>query len=70
MSNKGVQPIGGLFLSQERRNRHSETPEGLEFDTGHHVIIFVNLLSFFLPRQVGISDQISPNRREQKERGA
>jgi hypothetical protein len=47
MSNKGIQPIGGLFLSQGRRIGHSEKLKGLRFDTGHHVIIFVNLLTFF-----------------------
>jgi hypothetical protein len=47
MSNKGNQPIGGLFLSHGRRIGHSEMPGGLGFDTGHHVIIFVNLLTFF-----------------------
>ncbi len=46
MSNKGIQPIGGLFLSHERGIGHSEMPKGLSFDTGHHVIIFVNLLTF------------------------
>jgi hypothetical protein len=46
MSNKGIQPIGGLFLSRGRRIGHSEMPEGLGFDTGHHVIRFVNLLTF------------------------
>ncbi len=47
MSDKGIQPIGRLFLSHGRRIGHSEMPEGLGFDTGHHVIIFVNLLTFF-----------------------
>ncbi len=49
MSNKGIQPIpiGGLFLSHRRRIGHSETPKGLGFDKGHHVIMFVNLLMFF-----------------------
>jgi hypothetical protein len=47
LSNKGIQPIGGLFLSHGRRIRYIETPEGLRFDTEHHVIIFVNLLTFF-----------------------
>jgi hypothetical protein len=47
MSNKGIQPIGGLFLSHGKRIRHNEMPEGLGFDKGRHVIIFVNLLSFF-----------------------
>jgi hypothetical protein len=47
MSNKGIQPIGKLFLSHGRRIGHSETPKGLGFNTGHHVIIFVNILSFF-----------------------
>ncbi len=46
MSNKGIQPIGGLFLSHRRRIGHSEMPKGLRFDTEHHVIIFVNLLTF------------------------
>ena len=47
MSNKGIQPIDRLFLSHGRRIGHSETPEGLGFDMGQHVIIFVNLLTFF-----------------------
>jgi hypothetical protein len=47
MSNKGIQPIGGLFLSHGRRIGHNEMLEGLGFDTEHHVIIFVNLLMFF-----------------------
>jgi hypothetical protein len=47
MSNKGIQPIGGLFLSHGRRIGHSEMPKGLGFDMEHHVIIFVNLLAFF-----------------------
>ncbi len=47
MSNKSIQPIGGLFLSHGRRIGHNETSKGLGFDTGHHVIIFVNLLTFF-----------------------
>jgi hypothetical protein len=40
MSNKGIQLIGGLFLSHERRIGHSEMPKGLGFD-------MVNLLTFF-----------------------
>jgi hypothetical protein len=47
MSNKGIQPIGGLFLSHGRRIGHNEMPKGLGFDTEHHVIIFLNLLTFF-----------------------
>ncbi len=47
MNNKGIQPIGRLFLSHGRKIRHSEMPKGLGFDMGHHVIIFVNLLTFF-----------------------
>ncbi len=47
MSDKGIQPIGGLFLSHGRRIGHNETPRGLGFDTEHHVIIFLNLLMFF-----------------------
>jgi hypothetical protein len=46
MSNKGIPPIGGLFLSNGRKIRHSETPKGMGFDTSFHVIIFVNLLKF------------------------
>ena len=46
MSDKGIQPIGGLFLSHGRRIGYNEMPEGLRFDTEHHVIIFVNLLTF------------------------
>jgi hypothetical protein len=42
-----IQPIGGLFLSHGRWIGHNETPKGLGFDTGHHVIIFVNLSTFF-----------------------
>ena len=47
MSNKGIQPIGGLFLSHGKRIGHSEMPAGLGFDIVYHVIIFVNLLTFF-----------------------
>ncbi len=47
MSNKGIQPIGQLFLSHKRRIGHNEMPKGLGFDTEHHVIIFTNLLTFF-----------------------
>jgi hypothetical protein len=47
MSNKGIQPIGGLFLSHGRRIGYNEMPKGLGFDKEHHVIIFVNLLTFF-----------------------
>jgi hypothetical protein len=47
MSDKGIKPIGRLFLSHGRKIEHSEMHEGLGFDTGHHVIIFVNLLTFF-----------------------
>jgi hypothetical protein len=43
---KGILPIGGLFLSNGRRIRHSETPKDLGFDASFHVIIFVNLLMF------------------------
>jgi hypothetical protein len=46
MSNKGIQPIGGFFSYHGRRIGHSETPKGLGFNTGHHVIISVNLLTF------------------------
>ncbi len=46
MSNKVIQPIDGLLLSHIRRILHSEMPEGLGFDTGHHIVIFVNLLTF------------------------
>jgi hypothetical protein len=48
MSVKGIQPIGGLFLSHGKRIRYNDTPEGLGFDTEYHVIIFVNLLMFFV----------------------
>ncbi len=47
MSVKGIQPIGGLFLSHERRIRYNDTSEGLKFDTELHVIIFLNLLMIF-----------------------
>ncbi len=47
MSNKGIQPTGGLFLSHGRRIRYNEMPNGLGFNTEHHVIISVNLLTFF-----------------------
>jgi hypothetical protein len=47
MSNKVIQPIGGLFLSHGRRIGYNETSKGLEFDTEHHVIISINLLMFF-----------------------
>ncbi len=47
MSVKGIQLIGGLFLSHGRRIRYDDMPESLGFDTEHHVIIFVNLLTLF-----------------------
>jgi hypothetical protein len=47
MSNKGIQPIGRLFLSHEKRIGHNEMPKGLGFDMEHNVIIFVNLMTFF-----------------------
>jgi hypothetical protein len=47
MSNKGIQPIGGLCLSHGRRIGYNEMPEGLRFDTEHNIIIFINLLMFF-----------------------
>jgi hypothetical protein len=53
ISDKGIQPIGGLFLSHGRRIRHNETPKGLGFDTEHHVIIFINLLTFFDQDKLG-----------------
>jgi hypothetical protein len=43
MSNKGIQPIGGLFLSHGRRIGNSEMPKGLGFDTGHHVIVYLSI---------------------------
>jgi hypothetical protein len=46
MSNKGILPISGHFLSNRRRIGHSETPKGMGFDTSFHVIIFINLLKF------------------------
>jgi hypothetical protein len=47
MSNKDIQPIGGLFSSHGWRIGHSEMLKGPGFNTGHHAIIFVNLLTFF-----------------------
>ncbi len=47
MSKKGIQPIDGLFLSHGRKIRYNEMPKGLWFHMEHHVIIFVNLLTFF-----------------------
>jgi hypothetical protein len=46
MSNKGIQPIGGLSLFHGRRIRHSVMLKGLGFEPGPHVIIFINLLTF------------------------
>jgi hypothetical protein len=46
MSNKGIQPMGGLFVSHGRRIGHSEMPAALGFDMSYHVIIFVNLFLF------------------------
>ncbi len=46
MSVKGIQPIGGLFLSHGRRIRYDDTPKSFGVDTEHNVIIFVNLLTF------------------------
>jgi hypothetical protein len=42
----GMLPIGGLFLSNGKMIGLNETPEGMGFDTGYHVIIFINLLMF------------------------
>jgi hypothetical protein len=47
MSVKGIQLISGLFLSHGRRIGYNDTPKSLGFDTEHHVILFVNLLTFF-----------------------
>ncbi len=47
MSIKGIQPIDGLFLSHGRRIGYNDTPESLGFDMEHHVIMFVNPLTFF-----------------------
>ncbi len=47
MSDKGIQPIGGHFLSHGRRIGYNEAAKGLGFDAEHRVIIFVNLLTFF-----------------------
>ncbi len=46
LRSKGILPIGGLELSNGKRIRLSETPGGMGFDTGYHVIIFVDLLMF------------------------
>jgi hypothetical protein len=43
MSDKGIQPIGGLFLSHGRRIGHNETPEGLGFITEHHVTLYLSI---------------------------
>ncbi len=57
MRNKGIQPIGRLFLSNRRRIGHSETPNGLGFDTNFHVIIFVNLLKFINQAELEYQDE-------------
>jgi hypothetical protein len=46
LRSRGILSIGGLFLSNGKRIGLSETPNGMEFDTGYHVIIFANLLIF------------------------
>jgi hypothetical protein len=46
ISNMGILPISGHFLSNGRRIGHSETPKGMGFDTSFRVIIFINLLKF------------------------
>jgi hypothetical protein len=67
MSNKGIPPIGGLFLSNRRRIGHSEIPKGLGFDTGYHVIIFVNLLTFFDQDELKYQDKYPLTRRNKQE---
>jgi hypothetical protein len=47
MSNKGIQPIGRLFLSHGKMIGHNKTSKVLRFDTEHHVVVFFNLLTFF-----------------------
>jgi hypothetical protein len=57
MSNKGILPIGRLFLSSRRRIGHSEMPKGLGFDTGYHVIIFIKLLTLFDQDELEYQDE-------------
>ncbi len=68
MSDKGIQQIGGLVLYHRRRIECSEMPKGLGFDIGHHVIIFINLLTFFdqdkLEYQVEYPPLTQGNKRE------
>jgi hypothetical protein len=67
MSNKGIPPIGGLFLSNGKRIGHSEMPKGLGFDTGYHVIIFVNLLTFFDQDELEYQDEYPLTKRNKRE---
>jgi hypothetical protein len=67
MSNKGILPIGGLFLSNGRRIGHHEMPEGLGFDMGYHVIIFVNVLMFFDQDELEYQDKYPLTRRNERE---
>jgi hypothetical protein len=68
MSNKGILPIDGFFLSNRRRIRHSETPKGMGFDTSFHVIIFVNILKFINQDKLEYQDNY-PWTRGTKEKG-
>jgi hypothetical protein len=66
--NKGILPMDRLFLSNGRRIRHSETPKGLGFDRGYHVIIFVNLLTFINEDELVYQDEY-PLTRGNKRKG-
>jgi hypothetical protein len=46
LSSKGIPPIGRLFLSNKKRIGLGKTPKRMGFDTGYHVVIFINLLMF------------------------
>ncbi len=67
MRSNGVPPISGLLLSNRKRIGLSETPEGMGFDTGYHVIIFVNLLIFFNPHDLEYQDDYPLTGRNKRE---
>jgi hypothetical protein len=47
LRSKGIPPRAGLFLSSRKRIGLDQTPKSMGFDTGYHVIIFINLLMLF-----------------------
>ncbi len=59
--------MGRHFLSKGRRIWHSETPKGLGFDTGYHVVIFANLLIFFDQDEMEYQDEYPLTRKNKRE---